>query len=363
LKGEKNGIMEEPMLHAWMQEPASGEAQGRWVSEETWPPLRLVEDGYVLGDGTLADGAAPEHELIVSSPESTGLDAGAWCPWSDSELAGDQARDDELSLAFTSEPLEQTVEILGAPVLTVEIAADQERALLAVRLCDVAPDGSSALVTRGLLNLTHRAGSVHPQTLETGRRERIRMPLEAIAYAFPCGHRIRVAVSSSYWPWAWPSPRRAEVTLFTGATSRLELPVRPRRRPDRAPVSLLPPPALGDGHGSSVRRVFQEDTSGHHVVEVERSRGRRFVLPGTLEIEGVQTDVFEIADGDPLSAQVECRRRMGMARDGWSAHVEAAARMSSDAESFLLVHQIDAYENGELVFSRSRTLSLPRDLA
>jgi hypothetical protein len=53
---------------------------------------------------------------------------------------------------------------------------------------------------------------------------------------------------------------------------------------------------------------------------------------------------------------------MGMARDGWSAHVETASRMSADAETFLLVHQVDAYEDGELVFSRARTLRIPRDL-
>jgi hypothetical protein len=36
--------------------------------------------------------------------------------------------------------------------------------------------------------------------------------------------------------------------------------------------------------------------------------------------------------------------------------------MTADAEAFLLVHQVDAYENGELVFSRARTFTVPRDL-
>jgi hypothetical protein len=97
-------------------------------------------------------------------------------------------------------------------------------------------------------------------------------------------------------------------------------------------------------------------------LEVERTRGRRNVPPGTLEIEGAQTDVYRIEDGDPLSAEVECRRRMGMIRDAWSAHVETRSAMSSDAESFLLTHQVDAYENGVLVFSRARTFTVPRDL-
>jgi uncharacterized protein len=362
LKGEENGVMDEPMLHAWMQDRSEEPPRrpGRWVSEERWPPLRPVEDGYVLGDGTLETGAAPEREHELSSPESTGLDAGSWCPWAESELAGDQARDDDLSLTFTSEPLESAVEILGEPSLTVDVVVDEPIALLAVRLCDVAPDGSSTLVTRGLLNLTHRTGSAEPQPLEPGRRERVRIPLEAIAHAFPSGHRIRVSVSSSYWPWAWPSPTRARVSLFSGTSSRFELPVRPAGRRDSAPTGLLPPPAQGDVHGGSVRSLAHD--AGRWRLEVERTRGRRNIPPGTLEIEGTQTDLFQIEDGDPLSAQIDCRRRMGMARDAWSAHVETASTMTADAESFLLIHQVDAYENDELVFSRARTLRVPRDL-
>jgi putative CocE/NonD family hydrolase len=362
LKGEENGVMDEPMLHAWMQEPCiePSSRPGRWVSEERWPPLRPVEDGFLLGDGTLGTEATLERELRLSSPESTGLDGGAWCPWAESELPGDQRREDELSLCFTSEPLERTVEILGAPELTVDVAADRPLALLAVRLCDVAPDGSSSLVTRGLLNLAHRTGSAHPEPLEPGRRERLRIPLEGIAHAFPAGHRIRLAVSSSYWPWAWPSPRRAAVSVFAGPSSRFDLPVRRPGKHDGAPAGLLPPPVRGDVHGGSVRSLARD--GDRWTLEVERTRGRRNVPPGTLEIDGAQTDVYRVDDRDPLSAEVECRRRMGMARDGWSAHVETASSMSADAETFLLVHQVDAFENGELVFSRARSFRIPRDL-
>jgi hypothetical protein len=329
-----------------------------------WPPLRPVAGHYALGDGMLALASEPECALELSSPESTGLDAGAWCPWTDADLAGDQGRDDDLSLAFTSEPLEECVEILGAPVLTVEVSANEPRALLAVRLCDVAPDGSSRLVTRGLLNLTHRAGSSDPQPLEPGRREPVHVPLEAIAHAFPAGHRIRIAVSSSYWPWAWPSPRRADLTLFTGPGSRFDLPVRPQGKRDCVPAGLLPAPVQEEIHGRSIRRLVADGEPGpaRFALEVERTRGRRYVQPGKLEIEGAQTDVYRIEDGAPLSAEVECSRRMGMIRNGWSAHVETSSSMTADAETFLLVHQVDAYENGELIFSRARTFTVPRDL-
>ena len=88
--------------------------------------------------------------------------------------------------------------------------------MIAARLEDVAPDGSSTLVTYGLLNLTHRDGHEHPQALEPGRTYRVNIALNDIAQAFPAGHRIRLALATSHWPIAWPSPEMATLTLSTG---------------------------------------------------------------------------------------------------------------------------------------------------
>jgi hypothetical protein len=359
LKGEENGVMDEPMLHAWMPDRGRKGASGRWVSERSWPPLRPARRGYALGEGTLSDEQASEQALAISSVESTGLDAGAWCPWDEHELPGEQSRDDALSATFTSAPLERRLEILGTPALEVEVASDREAAMLVVRLCDVAPDGDSHLVTRGLLNLAHRMGSASPQPLAPNRREPVRIPLEAIAHVFLPGHRLRVSVSTSYWPWAWPSAERATVTLFTGPTSRFELPVRPRRRTDRVPGSFLPlpPPSV-----TGIRELVNDPVTGRWTLLVDRIRGRRPVDGRDLEVERGQTDVYSIVDGDPLSARVECRRLMGIAREGWSAQVETSSEMSSTEDTFVLRHRLEAYENGALLFSRERDVRIPRDL-
>src|SRR5207237_210585 len=103
-----------------------------------------------------------------------------------------------------------------------------------VRLCDVAPDGSSTLVTRGLLNLAHRSSHEEPKELVPGEHYTVTVRLNAIAHAFLPGHRLRVAVSPTYWPWAWPSPAPVTLSVFD---ARLDLPV---RRP-RADDDGLPP--------------------------------------------------------------------------------------------------------------------------
>ena len=67
----------------------------------------------------------------------------------------------------------------------------------------------------------------HPEPLEPGRRYAVRLQLNDAAHAFPAGHRIRLALSTTYWPIAWPSPEAATVTVSTGG-SRLSLPIRRR---------------------------------------------------------------------------------------------------------------------------------------
>ena len=88
--------------------------------------------------------------------------------------------------------------------MTLGLEVGRPSALVAVRLCDVDPDGASLLITRGVLNLNHRDGHADPQPLEPGRRYDVTIRLDAIAQRVPAGHRLRVAVSTAYWPWVWP---------------------------------------------------------------------------------------------------------------------------------------------------------------
>src|SRR5439155_21463094 len=91
----------------------------------------------------------------------------------------DQSDDDRRSLSYTSEPLDADIEITGSPTATLQVALERGDELqLAVRLCAVAPDGSSALVTSGWLEVDHDAVG------------ELRVPLWATAYLVPKGHRL-----------------------------------------------------------------------------------------------------------------------------------------------------------------------------
>src|SRR5699024_9628088 len=128
-------------------------------------------------------------------------------------------------LVYETAALESDVEMVGDARLELAFASDRPVALVAVRLSDVAPDGAATRVSYGLLNLTHRQGHERPAALEPGRRCRATVPFKHVAQRFAAGHRIRLSISTSYFPLAWPAPRPATLTVYP-AQCRLDLPVR-----------------------------------------------------------------------------------------------------------------------------------------
>ena len=362
LKGADTGIMDEPMLRVWMQDsveprPSYEERPGRWVGEDEWPSPRIDRQARPL---------PLESPAAVATVQSTGTQAGVWCAEGQAgELAADQRPDDALSLTFDLEPLADPLEILGLPAVTLDLAVDRPQALVCVRLCDVLPDGSSALVTRGLLNLAHRESHEHPTPLDPGARYTVRVPLDVIAHSFPAGHRLRVAVSPAYWPWAWPSPEEVALTVFGG---ELELPVRPPRPEDEElPVFGEPehsaPLAVEElGEGPIAHTLRRDLATGlvEKVFDWDLGGSTRLV-DAELETSDSSHCVYSIVEGDPLSAAVRFRASSGMGRGDWNVLSEVTSSMTSDRASFQVAMQLDVSENGEEVFSREWTFTIPRD--
>lgn len=372
LKGDDSGIMDEPMLRVWLQdrvEPRTfyEERPGRWVAEESWPSPRIETSVLGLGDRSL--GRTEPARLEIRGAELAGLATGAWLR---SGVPGDhppdQRGEDGLSLCFDSEPVE-AIEILGRPEVVLAVASDRPLALIAVRLSDLAPDGSSLLVTDGLLNLTHRDGHEAPEALEPGRQYEVRIAMGSIAHAFPVGHRIRLAISPTSFPRAWPSPRPVTLTVTTEGC-RLELPVRPPR-PEDADLGTFeepesPPPLEIErlAAASSARRSVSHDlATGRHelVVGLDHFGARRLVRDDLLYVES-GTDTFSIVDGDPLSATARSEWIVRLERGAWRVRLETSSTMSGDDWSFHLTNALEGYEGETRIFARTWSRRIPRDL-
>lgn len=373
LKGIDTGIMDEPRYRVWMNEshrPATfAETRpGRWVTEPGWPSPNVTTQSWYLNESGLGETGRPGAPLTHRSPDDTGSTTLEWCSYGGTggDFAPDQRPDDGRSLCFDSPPLPDRLEILGAPEVELEVAVDRPVAKLAVRLCDVWPDGASTRVTYTLFNLTHRDGHEHPTRLEPGRRYRVRIAMNHIAHAFLPGHRLRVAISTSYWPQMWPAPEPATLTLFTGM-GRLDLPVRPPRAEEDAPAPFGAPegaPPLADRElrpGATRRSVTTEIASGTTTVVMEKDGGGALIEAIGLAVDSAAVETYRITEGDPLSATGEIVYRQSMARGGWNVRTETRTTLALTATEFVATAEIDAYEDGRRIFSNSERFTIPRD--
>ncbi|MDO8963830.1 MAG: CocE/NonD family hydrolase [Coriobacteriia bacterium] len=376
LKGLGNGADGAPLLRAWIQDsvvPTGYLAQrpGRWIGEREWPPASVRDDARTLtSDGALVS-HAPHREpttIDLLGDQLCGATVGAWCPNGfPDELPLDQRPDDALSLCFDSAPLPGDLEVLGRPVARLTLAADRPCALVVARLCDVAPDGTSLLITLGLLNLTHRDGDESPEPLEPGRSYDVEIALNVIGQRVPAGHRLRLAISPTWWPQAWPSPEPVTLSVAVDGPSSLTVPVRSAAREDEDRPRFGPPESSGPLSGEIVtsgdrKRVTHRDPDTG-VLAVEETQTSLDTISATATTYAeTAVDRWSIAPGDPLSARVECDREIRIERDGWDIRVVTTAVQTCDAVAFHTESTLHAYHAGELVHSDRRRSSSPRDL-
>ncbi|MGA2010550.1 MAG: CocE/NonD family hydrolase [Solirubrobacteraceae bacterium] len=372
LRGAANGAMDEPPLRAWMQDYAAPAAHhafrpGRWVGEAEWPsPRTPLRRWFPRGDGGLCSEAGEPGNASIVGHAAAGADAGAWCPYGlVTDFPPDQRAEDGVALSFTSRALDRPLELLGVPVLTLRLTVDQPLALVAARLCDVGPDGASLLVARGLLNLSHRAGHTEPAPMPVGEPTVVRFALDFAGHSFAPGHRIRLSVSPTYWPFAWPSPQAVTLGVSVGGPSVIELPVRspdaaePPMSAFLAPESTPPPPGHVDFR--PWRRHARDVATGRITLDVGAAERTRLDRDGLTFGEELSRR-YEIDDGRPLSARVQCRGDHFLQRGSWRISIRVRTAMTGTAESFLITSELDAFEDGVRVFARRSDVSVPRDL-
>ncbi|HTU28098.1 MAG TPA: CocE/NonD family hydrolase [Solirubrobacteraceae bacterium] len=372
LRDVRNGAMDGPLLRAWMQEYDPPRAhmtdrRGRWVSEGRWPREEVpVQVMYARGDGTLSEERGPAREVEHVGSELAGADAGAWCPYGEPvDFPPDQRAEDGLAVSFTSGPLAERTEILGRPIVRLQLSVDRPQALVALRLCDVAPDGSSLLIARALLNLTHRDSHTEPTPVPVGAPLSVEVPLDFAGHAFAPGHRIRLAVSGTYWPYAWPSPQPVRLRIATGGATRLTLPARePDGDGEAIDVDFGPPEETPAASGfvrgrtwRTLRRDLAPQTQTLEVGACERNRLDRT----ELEFGEHRRRRYFITEGDPLSARVECDGEHFLTRGDWHIRIALRTSMTSTADSFTVTHDLDAYEGDTRVHATRRSVEIPRD--
>jgi predicted acyl esterase len=366
LMGEDTGVMEEPMLRAYMPDAtaaqvAPGRIPGRWVAEAVWPSPDITGRRFHLGRDRLHVAPQPPETLKLSDAGVVGLGKVEWVPFAPTELPREQSPDDARSAVFDTPPLEVAIEILGAPGLRVRVASDRPVAHLAARLCEVTPDGRSWLVSYGLLNLTHRDGHEHPAPLEPGRTYEVALPLNFTAHRFAAGSRVRLALSQSLWPLVWPAPEVPTLSIALDETD-LTLPVRPAPPAEAAmPIALAPAPA-SDSKGWPVMEITQ--TAGAiRVVETWPMSSSVVADIGETVSGGGPNVTLSMRAGDPLSCLWQAEQSARYQRPGWDVAIRSEVSVRADAGHYQVEERTQASLNGETVADVKHTARIARRLA
>jgi putative CocE/NonD family hydrolase len=398
LKGIDNGSDREPPV-VWFErdyaepEPFPASLPGRWRAAEAYPHPAAVAREWRFAGGELplvgrliVDEAAAEAAAAGESHDQGGdpgpdryrhrptvgtraaLSWGAGGP--PNGLARDLRPDEAFGPTFTSERLTTAVEILGVPEVVLHLAASAPVATAVVRLSDVAPDGTSAQVSAGILNLTHRRSHERPEPLEPGRVEEVRVALRPAGYRFAPGQRIRVSVASSAWPVIWPSPYAADLELHRGPAtpSRLILPVvPPAGGPGDASVPAFkasPPdvPEVG-GEGQADEPVWRitNDVIASSVTVTIHDGGEDLLDDGR-RLYAAETMTLTAFDDDPARAEMDADVVYRWHEHDAFAAIRARSTQTSDATAFHLSVDLDVTLDGETFFHRSWSESIPRRL-
>jgi uncharacterized protein len=253
-------------------QPDLDTSSGTWI-RECWPSPRS---------------APRELELAARRPYHVRADVGvdAWIDCAGHLPYGqslDQRFDDAASITWEWDA--DAVAIIGHPVARLRLSADAPVAYCAVKLCDVFADGTSALVSRGSLDLTHRNGHTRPITLTPGVVYDVTVELDACAYSFDAGQRIRLTLAGADWPNTAAPSAPVTVTVHGGF---LRLPVWVGPSPYAPPELVAGENSTGED-GSAVtwrveRDVLDRRTScvidhgstsrALHGTSTERYRGR-----------------------------------------------------------------------------------------
>lgn len=369
LKGVDTGVMDEPMVRAWIQDPAPPSAEhnmrpGRWVAEPDFVSPGGAPRSWFPSAGDLRD-VDQCATLVLASPENAGWTAPSWCAYGvDPDGAIDQNGEAGLMTVFETEPISEDIDLLGFPMLYARASADAPQANLAATLSAVDSRGRAALISFGVLNLTHAKSHAAPEPLAPGAPVSIQLQLNACGQRIAKGQKLRLGLSTAYWPVIWPSQSSVTVTL---EQPRLDLPLRApcalddQLAPFREAEGALPleTETLSEW---AYRRARQIDyATGVETFERISDSGEDLHKHTGIATRSTTSEVFSIHPSDPNTASGRCKWTKSFARGGWRAEVETEVTVQALAQAWRVAARLTARQGDELVAEREWREDIARD--
>ncbi|WP_188054279.1 CocE/NonD family hydrolase [Sphingosinithalassobacter sp. CS137] len=190
----------------------------RWQSAEQWPPADATSVRMYLRSGGNANSLYGDGALSVEAPPAAEApDRYTYDPMNPVQTIGGgdccngglvtagafdqrpiEARRDVL--VYTSAPLAEPLEVTGFVNAVLRVSSDARDTDFAVKLVDVAPDGTAYILGDTILRARYRNGYERPEMMEAGEVYTIAPTPITTSNTFQPGHRIRVEVTSSNFP-------------------------------------------------------------------------------------------------------------------------------------------------------------------
>lgn len=372
LKDVNTGVTQDPDYRVYVMDAYKPGAfpekiDGRWVAESYWGYGNIENKTFSLTRQGISAEAGKEESLTVTSSQDVGFDGGEYCIiWLGPEFPGDQGRDDKGSITFDSPALTTDMDIVGQTAVELTLMVDKPVAHIAVRLNDVWPDGSVSRISYQLQNLAMRENREYPTPLEPFKRYKVKVKLDEVAWRIPAGHKLRVAVSTSYFPMMWPAPEPVKLTVFAGA-STVTLPVR-KKLAEEKPVSFPAPESAAPLKQTVLKKDWhkREKTvdakTGEVRLEIVDDFGVQKIVSHGLEVGAVGRENYAILPHDPLSAKMETHWTETRKRGAWSIRTETYGRMTATKTHWKLWGKVEAFEGKKRIFVKEFDEEIERRL-
>lgn len=189
----------------------------QWKTTQQWPPKAAVDTKLYLRSGGRANSVFGDGKLSFSPPGNEPADVFVYDPKNPVQTIGGgdccnggvvvpgafdqrpvEARHDVL--VYTSDVLKEPVTVAGFVDAILNVSSDARDTDFAVKLVDVAPDGSAYILDDTILRARFREGYDREVMMEKGKTYRLDFTPMSTANTFLPGHRIRIEVTSSSFP-------------------------------------------------------------------------------------------------------------------------------------------------------------------
>ena len=373
LRKKDNGVDEDPTLRVWCHEfqlPRDFHSMrnGHWLAVSDWATAVKTQSyqDYILELQHGTDNAKnsrcldriPADLKVGSAAGDTGYFGRP------GGLPDNQLIDDSRSLVFQTGALESKQILLGKAKVELVLRTDQLPAQVIVRLNDVSPDGEVMRVAYRVHNLGLDENYRPAGQVSNDGALRLELELPNAAHVFAVGHRIRIALSTSYWPMIWPVATKPEISIGS-QTLRLQLAEVPDRSQRLAQSNFSESQTLVNRDPDRIRESIQrnydfEADTGTLVYSWRQPLAMTAHQSVGLQIGSETIAEHRICIDDPLTANSRFEHCLVL-KDG-NRHFESKgiAEVRAESDCFIVVGSVQVFENQETIFSRDWSQKITR---